>query len=122
MNSIPSMDRHIQQTNDRLQCIKQELFLKPKASIFPGKLETALASAVRRDKAAFSANVASVDAPEKAASWGHRRSVCASLTLCRALTGGTCSVPGEKEHRRKDDAPKQLRQIPRPERPFVSRP
>ncbi|CAG04807.1 unnamed protein product [Tetraodon nigroviridis] len=23
MNSIPSMDRHIQQTNDRLQCIKQ---------------------------------------------------------------------------------------------------
>ncbi|XP_049615180.1 zinc finger MIZ domain-containing protein 1 isoform X1 [Syngnathus scovelli] len=25
MNSIPSMDRHIQQTNDRLQCIKQHL-------------------------------------------------------------------------------------------------
>lgn len=23
MNPIPSMDRHIQQTNDRLQCIKQ---------------------------------------------------------------------------------------------------
>lgn len=23
MNSIPSMDRHIQQTNDRLLCIKQ---------------------------------------------------------------------------------------------------
>ncbi|KAG5855739.1 hypothetical protein ANANG_G00052330 [Anguilla anguilla] len=25
MNSIPSMDRHIQQTNDRLLCIKQHL-------------------------------------------------------------------------------------------------
>ncbi|GLD62855.1 zinc finger MIZ domain-containing protein 1-like isoform X2 [Lates japonicus] len=25
MNSIPSMDRHIQQTDDRLQCIKQHL-------------------------------------------------------------------------------------------------
>ncbi|KAL7889984.1 hypothetical protein AOLI_G00022420 [Acnodon oligacanthus] len=25
MNSIPSMDRHIQQTNDRLVCIKQHL-------------------------------------------------------------------------------------------------
>lgn len=48
----------------------------------------------------FLSDVTSVDAPEKAASWGHRRSVCASLTLCRALTGGTCSVPGEKEQRR----------------------
>ncbi|MED6267286.1 Zinc finger MIZ domain-containing protein 1, partial [Characodon lateralis] len=25
MNTLPSMDRHIQQTNDRLQCIKQHL-------------------------------------------------------------------------------------------------
>ncbi|MGH0131354.1 UNVERIFIED_CONTAM: hypothetical protein FKN15_046292 [Acipenser sinensis] len=25
MNTIPSMDRHIQQTNDRLLCIKQHL-------------------------------------------------------------------------------------------------
>lgn len=48
----------------------------------------------------FLSDVTSVDAPEKAASWGRRRSVCASLTLCHALTGGTCSVPGEREHRR----------------------
>lgn len=36
----------------------------------------------------FVSDVTSVDAPEKAASWGRGRSVCASLTLCRALTVG----------------------------------
>lgn len=31
MNTLPSMDRHIQQTNDRLQCIKQVCIKKPLA-------------------------------------------------------------------------------------------
>lgn len=31
MNTLPSMDRHIQQTNDRLQCIKQVCIKNPLA-------------------------------------------------------------------------------------------
>lgn len=32
MNTLPSMDRHIQQTNDRLQCIKQVCIKNPLAA------------------------------------------------------------------------------------------